>query len=177
MTFAAACLAIGVGGGTVAVTNPDYSLQVSAQANAAFAVKPLVQLGATTEPKSFSTDPLYWASMKGSEETVRSLINAGFEVTAWHNVALITAASNGHVNVVSLLLSEGADINARGARGALMGAASAGHMDVVKLLIESGVNLHTSGELAITLAKTNNRHEVAAYISRHMPKKDRKPHL
>lgn len=56
--------------------------------------------------------------------------------------ALYAAAANGHTSVISLLLSHGAPINARGGRDgtALQAAALEGQADAVKLLLEQGAS-------------------------------------
>jgi len=56
---------------------------------------------------------------------------------------LIAAASEGHVDVVKLLIESGADINAKDQdeTTALMAAAARGHVNVVKLMLDAGAKL------------------------------------
>ena len=61
---------------------------------------------------------------------------------------LMDAASQGHVDIVRLLMSHGADANAQSACGnsALMYACSAGHEDVVQELLKIGANVEDNNE-------------------------------
>ncbi|PTB65863.1 ankyrin, partial [Trichoderma citrinoviride] len=59
---------------------------------------------------------------------------------------LQSAAESGHMNIVKLLLSAGADVNAEpaddGGGTALRAAAGEGHLDIVKLLLEAGADVN-----------------------------------
>jgi len=61
---------------------------------------------------------------------------------------LMDAASQGHVDIVRLLMSHGADANAQSACGnsALMYSCSAGHEDVVQELLKVGANVEDNNE-------------------------------
>jgi len=65
---------------------------------------------------------------------------------------LHTAAYGGKLNIVALLISRGADVNAVNAIGAapLHGAALAGHEAVVKLLLEKGANPNLANQNGYT---------------------------
>lgn len=148
-------------------SNPDYFMRVSARANAAFAVDPLIAIGASKSHDNFSDDPLWIASMRGSAETVHELFAAGYEADSWNNTALMVAASNGHIEVVDLLIESGADKNARGGiipQSVLEQAAARGNAGVVDLLIERGVDLGDSGVEAAKTADISGHPEIAQKI-------------
>ena len=58
------------------------------------------------------------------------------------NTALIYAANYGHIDILQAVISDGADINAKGEGGntALMEAAYAGHLDIVDFLVKKGAD-------------------------------------
>lgn len=66
--------------------------------------------------------------------------------------ALIPAASQGHVDIVKLLLKEGADVNAHDKDGitALMEASIMGHAKVVELLIGAGAEVDAKANSHVT---------------------------
>ncbi|XP_015120121.1 ankyrin repeat domain-containing protein 17 isoform X3 [Diachasma alloeum] len=61
---------------------------------------------------------------------------------------LMEAASAGHVDIVSLLIAHGADVNAQSTSGntPLMYGCAGGHEDVVKVLLEAGANVEDHNE-------------------------------
>lgn len=61
---------------------------------------------------------------------------------------LMEAASTGHVEIVRLLISHGADVNAQSSSGntPLMYACAGGHEDVVLVLLEAGANVEDHNE-------------------------------
>jgi hypothetical protein len=59
-----------------------------------------------------NTSFLYIATRNNYIETVKVLLDNGFNVNTGNNLALQQAATNGHVDVVKLLLDRGADKNA-----------------------------------------------------------------
>lgn len=62
--------------------------------------------------------------------------------------SLLWASSKGHFEMVKLLLSHGANVNAADSqnRSALMMASAGGYMDIVALLLESGANLYSCSQ-------------------------------
>ena len=86
---------------------------------------------------------------------IRDLIERGVNVDgrSGSSPALHIASSNGHIEVVKLLLESGADVNLEDMYGssALICAARGGHKDVVELLLENGVNLDSKALREATL--------------------------
>ena len=80
---------------------------------------------------------LFWASEYGHLDVVRLLIKNGADVSARDNFALRSASYNGNLEVVRLLIDIGADVSALD-NYALKWASYYGHLEVVKLLIENG---------------------------------------
>jgi hypothetical protein len=63
------------------------------------------------------------------------------------NNALQTAAFNGNIKIVRMLLKHGANVNARGGKfgNTLQAASWKGHVEVVRLLLESGADVNMQG--------------------------------
>lgn len=61
---------------------------------------------------------------------------------------LMEAASAGHVEIIKLLISHNADVNAQSSTGntPLMYACAAGHVDAVKELLAAGANIEDHNE-------------------------------
>jgi len=77
-----------------------------------------------------------------------------------NDTPLIIASRNGHVQVVKMLLSAGADPDAsnHSRATALSNASENGHLDVIKLLLDAGANIHTKnadGMTPLALAAAN----------------------
>jgi len=103
----------------------------------------------------------------------RLLLDKGAQVEARNihgSTPLHYAASRGHVEIVRLLCDRGADVEARSTRGwrPLHSATYHGHISVVKELIEernAEINARDNdGWTALSLAKRNRNHDVAAYL-------------
>jgi len=85
---------------------------------------------------------------------------------------LSLAASGGYTNIISMLLSGGAEINSRtGSKlgiSPLMLAAMNGHTQAVELLLNSGADINaqieTNRNTALTLACFQGRHEVVSLL-------------
>ena len=60
----------------------------------------------------------------------------------------LQASSSGHLEIVKLLLSHGADVNAQSSSGntPLMYACASGHAEVVRSLLEAGANVEDHNE-------------------------------
>lgn len=98
--------------------------------------------------RDVASDLLLDAARGGHCEAIRILLVSGADVRfadsrAGGNEALHLAAMRGHARAAALLVSRGADLEARSRFGftALCDAAHAGHCDVVRLLVKRGARL------------------------------------
>ena len=85
------------------------------------------------------------------------------------STALIWAADNGHTEICSLLVENGADVNQKNNNGytALIWAASNGHKEVCSLLIENGADVNqknNDGYTALILAAENGHTEICSLL-------------
>ncbi|CAI7590241.1 unnamed protein product [Penicillium manginii] len=127
---------------------------------------------------------LFWAARHGSRKTLRRLLDAGANVRwksdywtrsrPWGRQApylrepasdlrehpISHAASSGHVEIVQLLIQEGADINFKDCNGRspLALAALNGHLALVKMFTSE------YGERPITDAASEGHNEIADYL-------------
>lgn len=76
-------------------------------------------------------------------------------VHAQSNCSLRLASSNGHLEVVKLLIRNGADVHTE-YECSLMAAANNCHLEVVEYLIENGANIHILEEYTFRQAVKNN---------------------
>ncbi|KAJ6445188.1 general substrate transporter [Purpureocillium lavendulum] len=111
----------------------------------------LAQDPVTSEPsQSIKNRSLYWASRLGHSGIVASLLGVDADPNSTElerQTALTTAAehasSNGHIEVIKLLLEKCADIAIVNDRGEtpLIAASSSGHVKVVKVLLKEGADI------------------------------------
>ena len=92
-------------------------------------------------------DGLVLASENGYLEIVKLLLKNGANVHAENDYALIWASRNGHFEVVKLLLKNGPKVHVKD--NSLVWASSEGHFEVVKLLLKNGANVHTENDYAL----------------------------
>lgn len=125
-------------------------------------VRTLLQTGADPNPSVwYETPALVVAAHKGCGEIVQELIAAGAEVNrGFDERPLHTAAEEGHLEVVRLLLDE------EDYWTALMAASEAGHLPIVQLLVERGadVNAWSQGETPLMLAASGAHPEVYEFL-------------
>ena len=91
-------------------------------------------------------DAVYYSDEGYRVEYVRNLIKIGAFINAQNNsgtTALMNAARRGHINMVKMLLQEGAKVNLQTTTTgltALTYTAYHGHTDVIKVLLEAGAD-------------------------------------
>ncbi|OBT61015.1 hypothetical protein VE03_09611 [Pseudogymnoascus sp. 23342-1-I1] len=106
--------------------------------------------------------PLYFASVSGLTDIVEQLLTADANVNAQGGMycnalqaasggkfrnALQVASAEGYDEIVKLLLSKGADVNAQSGkfRNALQAASAEGYDEIVKLLLSKGADVNAQG--------------------------------
>lgn len=93
------------------------------------------------------------AAWAGKQDSVLLLIKEGANVDARNDYSqetpLMYAAQQGHMDVVKILLANGAspDLEPINSEGALIRATTMGHLDVVEELIRNGANINQTGKL------------------------------
>lgn len=87
------------------------------------------------------SEPLEYPSANGYDQALKHdlQIYRYYEITISN--ALITAAENGHLNAVKVLLDNGAWVDASGGRPLFYSVLN-GHFDVVKYLVDRGADIH-----------------------------------
>ena len=95
---------------------------------------------------------LMMASLNGDLELVKLLISKDAEVNKKGWTPLHYAASNGHDDVVQLLLDNSAYVDAGSPNGTtpLMMAARGNHVSTVKILLDNGADLTVKNQLGLT---------------------------
>ena len=106
----------------------------------------------------------------GDIEAVKNYINEGVDTNSANkhgHQALMVAAHQGHIDIVKLLISRNADINAKhsfSGNTALIGATHQGHIDMVKLLIDANADLNIKNneeKTALQIALGQGNTEIA----------------
>jgi len=97
----------------------------------------------------------------GNLDEVTRLYNKG--ISYYEYTSLVTAAVNGHVNIIEFLVSKGANIK-RNYYGALREASRNNMADVVKYLIENGSMTSNSNRRILIDAVRNNNLELVKFL-------------
>ena len=119
------------------------------------------------------------SSMFGNREAVRrQLEQDGIDVNAKNSegyTALILASSNGHKEIVEMLLEKGADVNAKDSDGwtALMWASRNGHTETVTILLEEGADVNAKdnyflGSTALDIAIKKEHPEIVKLLKQYI---------
>ena len=117
--------------------------------------------------------PLMMASLKGDVLIANKLVKKGADVNKTGWTPLHYAASNGHAEVVKLLLENHAYIDAESPNGTtpLMMASMYGSPQVVKLLVEEGADpmlKNQQGMTALQFAERANRPDAIEFLQKTM---------
>ena len=116
----------------------------------------LLEAGANPDiANDYGVTPLFLAIKNRSTAMVETLLEveggADPNTVRWSGeTALMTAAKTGQIDMVNLLLAQGADVNIREPRreqSALMWAISFGHPDVARELIDQGADVHSKTKM------------------------------
>ena len=127
-------------------------LQAAAASSNPSLVEQLLGYGTRNVIGGYFGDALQAAALQGDLQTVECLLSrntsnpsSGFEVNSqcgFHGNALQAAAANGHDEIVTRLIDEGADVNSRGGHygHALIAALHGKHDETVLILLRSGAD-------------------------------------
>lgn len=146
-------------------------------------VKNLLEKGADPNLSAhYNMVPLWYAVDKGSLATSKALIEAGAHVyeapapSALEHPILHTAAANGRVDIIQLLLENNIDLELRNRfsnNTALAMAVRVGQAEAAQLLIEHGASLEAvtdleyyNGETALQIAQREGHSAVVALVKR-----------
>ena len=110
----------------------------------------------------------------GDQETIQTFITNGINIEAADadsdgETALMHASSQGHTDIVKLLLANGADIETADENGytALMMASLPGHTETVEILLANGVNIEAAdkfGETALMDASYQGHTDTVEFL-------------
>jgi len=93
---------------------------------------------------------LVQATVDKDVELARLAIEHGADVHYLDNQAIKTAANNGDIELVALLIKQGANINSNGS--ALCFAVEHGHVGIVRLLLDNGAHVNRREHQPLTVA-------------------------
>lgn len=104
----------------------------------------ITQYLSTRLTRGFEGTSLQAASTQGHGDVVRLLLDHGANVHKDQDKALVLAVQHGHPDVVKLLIASGADINS-GHGGALFTSLHHGNIEIAKIILETDPNLDAEG--------------------------------
>ncbi len=127
----------------------EVSAQPSSPPVEAKPAEPVAEVATPEPPKAKAPDiSIHEAANEGNIEAVKQHIAAGTNVNARHKSGGLTplhyAVARGHKEVAELLITKGADVNAKSNTGwtPLHGAAWTGHKEIVELLIAEDADVN-----------------------------------
>nr|HPG51782.1 ankyrin repeat domain-containing protein [Spirochaetota bacterium] len=133
-----------------------------------------VALAAACSVKSEISRQFVAAVAKGDTARVNGLIARGADVNAREDAgsgrtALIIAAEEDYADIASVLVSRGADVNARSGDGstALMNAAGEGNLEIARLLLSKGASVDeadNTGQTALIKAAASGELEAVELL-------------
>lgn len=122
-----------------------------------------------------ATDEMLLNSVKGGDtDNVILSLNNGANVNIvgrGEASALMHASIKGYLNIVKILIENGADINMKTNTNALIAAAGFGYLDIVKYLVDHGADVNSeldNGETASKRASTFGETEVVNYLNKYL---------
>lgn len=122
------------------------------------------------------TKDLFKAVMKNDAAAVETLLSGGADANApievmpgFRTTFLITAATNGNLNIVKALVQHKAQLNAKdaGQETALIAAATQGNKAIVEFLLQSGADVKAAdgqGTSLLAAAKAGGNADVISLI-------------
>jgi uncharacterized protein len=122
------------------------------------------------------TKDLFKAVMKNDAAAAETILQGGADANApievmpgFRTTFLITAATNGNLDIIKSLLQHKAQINAKdaGQETALIAAASQGHMPIVQYLLQNGADVKAAdgqGTSLLAAAKAGGNKDIIALI-------------
>jgi ankyrin repeat protein len=120
--------------------------------------------------------PLHWATMRGEEEAVECLLEAGADANVqddFKNTPLCLAASSGSLHMLERLILAGADVDARnniGSQAIHYASRHRNDVEPVKVLLRAGASVNSKnnfGHTPLSGAAIKNRHRIGAYLLNH----------
>lgn len=130
-------------------------LHIAAREHNLEVLKILVEGGADIDKQNaLKETPIMIASLAGSTDMVQYLLSKDAEVNKPGWTALLYAATNGHADIVKLLLDASAYIDGAAPNGTtpLMMATRGGYIDTVRLLLDEGADPSVKNENGDTAA-------------------------
>ncbi len=120
---------------------------------------------ATTQRQKEANWVLSRSALRGKLAAVQWLVDeAGADLHADVDYALLQSAEEGHVDVVRWLVAKGADVHADDDR-ALLWSACKGHLPVVRFLVEEGgADVHAGGDRPLRGSATFGRLAVVQWL-------------